>query len=77
MNNAAFVNQIATGTASEVFSDANLQNPAYDFQLFSGIGQFGTESYAAGQITDAGFGKFDLLLNDTWRLSGGARGGGD
>ena len=45
----------------------------YGYELFVGIGQFGTESYGAGQITDAGFGKFDLLINDTWRFSGGAR----
>ena len=43
------------------------------FQTITPAGRTGTESYAAGQITDAAFGKFDLLLNDTWRFSGGAR----
>jgi TonB-dependent receptor len=64
---------IAGGDISEVFSDDNVLNPVYGYELFAGIGQFGTESYGAGQITDAGFGKFDLLINDTWRFSGGAR----
>ena len=73
VNNQTFINEISTGSVNEVFSDENLQNPAYGFELFSGIGQFGTESYAAGQTTDAGFGKFDVLFNETWRLSGGAR----
>ena len=58
---------------NEAFSDANITDPLYGYELFLGIGQFGTESYGAGQITDAGFGKFDLLINDTWRFSGGAR----
>jgi len=73
VNNPDFDNDIATGSVADVFSDENLVNPLYGYQTFVGIGQFGTESYAAGQITDAGFGKFDLLLNETWRFSGGAR----
>lgn len=70
--NPAF-SAISSGDIAQVYSDANLVDPAYGFELFAGIGQFGTESYAAGQITDAGFGKFDLLLNETWRFSGGVR----
>ncbi|MDJ0940096.1 MAG: TonB-dependent receptor [Woeseiaceae bacterium] len=73
VNNPAFNNDIASGSISDVFSDSNLTNPAYGYELFVGIGQFGTESYAAGQITEAGFGKFDLMLGDAWRFSGGAR----
>ncbi|TNF86912.1 MAG: hypothetical protein EP301_07815, partial [Gammaproteobacteria bacterium] len=78
---------IADGDIVDVYSDENLlstftpagcslatcQAVGYGYELFVGIGQFGTESYGAGQITDAGFGKFDLLINDTWRFSGGAR----
>jgi outer membrane receptor protein involved in Fe transport len=64
---------IADGDIADVFSDENVLNPLYGYELFVGIGQFGTESYGAGQITDASFGKFDLLINDTWRFSGGAR----
>jgi len=67
---------------SEAFSDANLLrldgdpfNPqaCYDQELILGIGQFGTESYGAGQTTNAGFGKIDLLVDETWRLMAGAR----
>jgi TonB-dependent receptor len=65
--------EIADGDIADVYSDENLLDPRYGYELFVGIGQFGTESYGAGQITDAGFGKFDLLINDTWRFSGGAR----
>ncbi len=65
--------EVAGGDVSEVFSDENVLNPRFGNELFLGIGQFGTESYGAGQITEAGFGKFDLLINDTWRFSGGAR----
>ena len=64
---------IADGDIVDVYSDENVLDPLYGYELFVGIGQFGTESYGAGQITDAGFGKFDLLINDTWRFSGGAR----
>lgn len=64
---------IAGGDIADVYSDANVLNPLYGYELLVGIGQFGTESYGAGQITDAGFGKFDLLINDTWRFSGGVR----
>lgn len=64
---------IAEGDITDVFSDENVLNSTYGYELFAGIGQFGTESYGAGQITNAGFGKFDLLINETWRFSGGAR----
>ncbi len=64
---------IAEGDIADVFSDENVLNPVYGYELFAGIGQFGTESYGAGQTTNAGFGKFDLLINETWRFSGGAR----
>lgn len=64
---------VASGTPSEVFSDANLTNPALDFGLLVGVAQFGRESYFSGQTTDASWGHFDLLLNETWRISGGVR----
>jgi outer membrane receptor protein involved in Fe transport len=64
---------VAAGTPSEVFSDENLLDPANGFFTSLGIGGFGTESYFAGQITDAYYGKFDVLFDDTWRVSGGAR----
>jgi TonB-dependent receptor len=70
--NPAF-DTVNTGTLDEVFSNAVLLDPTYDTQLLLGAAQFGTESYFAAQTTEAGFGSFDLLLNDTWRVAGGVR----
>ena len=64
---------IASGLPSQVFSDSNVMDPVNGIQLSLNIGQFGEESYAAAQVTDATWGKFDLLLNETWRISGGLR----
>ena len=64
---------VSEGLPSDVFSDDNLLDPDNGFRVLLGVGGFGTESYFAGQITDAYYGKFDLLLNESWRLSGGAR----
>ncbi len=69
---AAF-GDIASGSPAAVFSDANILDPLYDIQLSLNIGQFGEESYAAAQINDASWGRFDLLLNETWRIAGGVR----
>ena len=65
--------QVSDMPVDEAFDRANLLDPELGYELFLGIGQFGTESYAAGQIVDAAFGKFDFTFDDTWRLSGGAR----
>ena len=70
---AANFGDISQGTPSEVFSDANLLNPANGFVTSLGVGGFGLESYYAGQITEATYGKFDVLFNETWRFSGGVR----
>ncbi|MDA1077397.1 MAG: outer membrane beta-barrel protein, partial [Proteobacteria bacterium] len=64
---------ISGGTPSQVFSDANILDPVNGIALLLGVGGFGLESYFAGQITDAAYGKFDLLLDETWRISAGAR----
>ena len=64
---------IAAGTPSEVFSDANLTNPDNGFIMLLGVGGFGLESYYAAQITEATYSKLDVLIDDTWRISGGAR----
>lgn len=65
---------VAEGMPSQVFADANLLDPANGFTLLLGTGAFGTESYLAGQVVDAVYGKADLLLDDTWRISAGLRG---
>lgn len=65
--------RINTGSPSEVFSDANILAPLYNMELLLGVGQFGTESYASGQIIDANYGKFDVYVGNRWRFSGGVR----
>jgi hypothetical protein len=62
---------ILVGTPGAVFTDANILNPLYGFALTSG--GIGTESYLAAQTTEAGYLKADVLINETWRLSGGVR----
>ena len=66
-------NAINSNTPSEVFSDANLLNPNNGIELQVGIGEFGSESYLAAQQVIAGYGKVDFLVNETWRIAGGAR----
>lgn len=64
---------INQGTPSEVFSDAHLMDPENGFITLLGVGGFGLESYHATQVTEATYGKFDILIDETWRISGGAR----
>ncbi len=66
-------NAVSSGTPSEVFSDANILDPSTGIQVALNIGQFGEESYAAAQVNDASWFKFDLLLNETWRIAAGFR----
>jgi outer membrane receptor protein involved in Fe transport len=62
---------ILVGTPAEVFTDANISNPLFGFELSAG--GIGTESYLAAQTTDAAYLKADALINDKWRLAGGVR----
>lgn len=62
---------ILAGTPTDVFTDANILNPANGFGLT--IGGIGTESYLAGEEINAGFGGFDITWNESWRLNAGAR----
>jgi TonB-dependent receptor len=64
---------VAEGTPSEVFSDANILDLDTGIRIAAGLGGTGLESYLAGQITDAGYFKYDVLWDSTWRFSGGAR----
>ena len=59
------------GTPTDVFTDANIQNPLNGFELTAG--GLGTESYLAAQIEDAFYVKVDALLRERWRLAGGVR----
>ena len=54
------------GTPSEVFTDANITNPANGYVL--SLGGIGTESYLAGETIDAALGNVDVPWNETWRL---------
>lgn len=62
---------VLTGTPDEVFTDANINNPLYGFELTAG--GIGTESYLAAQTTDAAYLKADALIVDKWRVAGGVR----
>lgn len=66
-------NAISSNTPSSVFADANILNPRYGMELIVGIGAFGSESYIADQVVEAAYGKIDVLIHETWRLSGGIR----
>lgn len=62
---------ILSAPINEVFSDANILDPANNF-VFD---QQGTnqESYIAATMNDAVFGLVDWTWNDTWRVAAGAR----
>ena len=62
---------VLDGTISEVFSNANILNPANDF-VFDIAGS-NAQSYIAAALTDAVFGKVDVTFNYAWRLSAGLR----
>jgi TonB-dependent receptor len=62
---------VLQGTPSEVFTDANILDPANRFGLT--IGGIGTESYLAGEVVTATFGNVDFNWNDVLRLSAGVR----
>ena len=70
---SANFSSIASGAPGDVFSDANIADPLNGIQLSLNIGQFGEESYTAAQITDATWGRFDLLVNEQFRIAGGVR----
>lgn len=63
--------QGATGLTSDIFSDANISDPANGFQVDL-VGSNG-ESYLAAMINNAVFGAVDLRLGDAWRLTAGVR----
>jgi TonB-dependent receptor len=69
---AAAAAPILVGTPGSVLTDANLLNPANDFEIaFGGIG---TESYVAAQTVEGAYLKVDALFGEEkWRVSGGAR----
>ncbi|WP_444905347.1 TonB-dependent receptor domain-containing protein [Microbulbifer sp. SSSA008] len=56
---------------SDVFSDTNITNDENNF-VFAKSGS-NKQSYLAATSTDAIYGKFDWTLEETWRISAGAR----
>jgi len=64
--------QVLQGNVSDVLTDSKLSNLNNNFELDAG-GGFGTESYVAAQMTEAGYFMFDANWNETWRFTGGAR----
>ena len=62
---------ILVGSISDVFSDANILDPANNF-VFNRQAT-NTESYLAATMTEGAFGYVDWTWNDTWRFAGGAR----
>ena len=62
---------ILDGGLGDVFSDANILNPANDFVFdLSGTNN---QSYLAANMTESVYGKLDYTIADTWRISAGAR----
>jgi TonB-dependent receptor len=62
---------ILVGSIDEVFSDANILDPANNFVFQRQATN--TESYLAATMTEAAFGYVDWTINDTWRFAGGGR----
>lgn len=63
--------QVRAGTPGQVLTDANILDPTNAFQL--ALVGTDTDSYLAAEIINAGYGKFDINWNETWRLAGGVR----
>jgi TonB-dependent receptor len=62
---------ILSAPIDQVFSDANVTNPANNY-VFNRTGT-NNQSYIAATMTDAVFGGADWTYRDTWRVAAGAR----
>ncbi|WP_240914252.1 TonB-dependent receptor domain-containing protein [Microbulbifer sp. SH-1] len=62
-----------SGELGDVFSDESITDPANDFLFDREGSNTNKQSYIAATLTDAVFGKVDWTLNETWRISAGAR----
>ena len=62
---------VLQGPLDDVFSDANITNPANNF-VFDRVGA-NNESYIAATMTDAVYGAADWTFDDTWRIAAGGR----
>jgi TonB-dependent receptor len=70
VNGLGLTSNILAGNINTALSDNNIRNNA--FTLDAG-GQFGTESYIAAQMNEAGYFMLDATWNETWRFTAGAR----
>ncbi len=70
VNGLGLSSSVLAGNINSALSDNNIRNNP--FTLDAG-GQFGTESYIAAQMNEAGYFMLDATWNDTWRFTGGAR----
>lgn len=62
---------VLQGGLAEVFSDENILDPANNF-VFDVAGS-NAQSYIAATVTDAAYGKLDLLWDNRWRIAAGVR----
>jgi outer membrane receptor protein involved in Fe transport len=71
LNAVGVPQQYRAGGPEDVLTPTNLTvDNGFDVSLGS---QFGTESYVAAQVLDAGYGMVDFDLNNRWRFTAGAR----
>ncbi|WP_086932894.1 TonB-dependent receptor domain-containing protein [Agarilytica rhodophyticola] len=59
------------GQPGEVFTNANILNPDFGFQI--NVNNANADSYVAANKVSAAYGKFDVTWQDTWRVAAGLR----
>ena len=70
VNGLGLTPDVLAGNINTALSNSNISN--HRFTIDAG-GQFGTESYIAAQMNEAGYLMFDATFDETWRLTGGVR----
>lgn len=66
-----FTSAALQGQYHEVFSDANITNPDFKFQVSDVTTR--ADDYVAAQMLDAAFVSFDTTVKDEFRINGGVR----
>ncbi|WP_075186457.1 TonB-dependent receptor domain-containing protein [Teredinibacter haidensis] len=62
--------EVFIGPLGELYSDANVVNPDYGFEISV---QDASSSYLAANKVNAAYSKLDITWNDAWRFAGGIR----
>lgn len=70
-NTVGYSLQQLSGSFSEIFSDANILNPANGFQVSNVTTQ--ADDYLAAQMLDAGYAALEINYDYQWRLNLGVR----